>query len=52
VALDLLAQVRPRIHPAIPLTEPPALYLERLKKRLDAIAAGKIGGVSAIESSK
>ena len=31
----------PRQHPPIPLPEPPALYLKRLQKRLDAIAAGK-----------
>ncbi len=47
-ALDLLAKVRPRAQPAIPLPEPPALYLARLKKRLDAIAAGNIGGVAPI----
>ena len=52
VALDLLAQVRPRKDPAIPLPEPPARYLERLKKRLESIAAGKIGGASPIEPSK
>jgi hypothetical protein len=50
-ALDLLAQVRPCVHPAIPLPEPPALYLGRLKKRLEAIAAGKIGGVTPIIKS-
>jgi hypothetical protein len=52
VALGLLAQVRPRTQPAIPLPETPALYLQRLKKRLEAIAAGKIGDVSPIEPSK
>jgi len=46
VALDLLAQVKPRVQPAIPLLEPPAIYLGRLKKRLEAIAAGRIGGTS------
>ena len=46
VALDLLAQVKPRVQPAIPLLEPPAIYLGRLKKRLEAIAAGHIGGTS------
>ncbi|PYP13267.1 MAG: hypothetical protein DMD56_01170 [Gemmatimonadetes bacterium] len=46
VALDLLARVRPRVQPAIPLLEPPAIYLGRLKKRLEAIAAGRIGGTS------
>ena len=46
VALDLLAQVKPRGQPAIPLLEPPATYLGRLKKRLEAIAAGNVGGTS------
>jgi hypothetical protein len=46
VALDLLAQVKPRVQPVIPLLEPPATYLGRLKKRLEAIAAGHIGGTS------
>jgi hypothetical protein len=50
-ALDLLDQVRPCAHPAIPLPEPPALYLGRLKKRLEAIAAGKIGSVNPIIKS-
>ncbi len=45
VALDLLAQVKPRVQPAIPLLEAPAIYLGRLKKRLEAIAAGNVGGV-------
>jgi len=51
-ALDLLAQVRPRVNPAIPLPEAPALYLGRLKKRLEAIAAGKIGTVNPIIKTK
>jgi hypothetical protein len=46
VALDLLARVKPRVEPGIPLLEPPATYLRRLKKRLEAIAAGRIGGTS------
>jgi len=46
VALDLLARVKPRVQPAIPLLEPPATYLGRLKKRLETIAAGHIGGTS------
>jgi hypothetical protein len=49
-ALQLLAQVKPCVHPAIPLLEPPAVYLGRLKKRLEAIAAGNIGGVAPIPS--
>src|ERR1051325_5014040 len=48
-ALDLLAQVKPRVQPAIPLLEPPAIYLGRLKKRLEDIAAGNIGGVRSEE---
>jgi hypothetical protein len=47
-ALDLLAHVRPCVRPAIPLPEAPAIYLERLKKRLEAIAAGQIGTVRPI----
>ena len=42
-ALDLLARVKPCAHPAIPLPEPPASYLGRLKKRLDAIVIGMEG---------
>lgn len=49
-ALALLAQVKPCERPAIPLLEPPALYLGRLKKRLEAIAVGKIGGGAPIPS--
>jgi hypothetical protein len=37
-ALELLTQVTPCLRPAIPLLEPPAVYLGRLKKRLEAIA--------------
>lgn len=51
-ALALLAQVRPRSRPAIPLPEAPALYLARLKKRLEAIATGNIGGVAPILKSR
>ncbi len=50
-ALELLAQVKPCVSPAIPLLEPPALYLGRLKKRLEVIAAGNIGGVAPIRTS-
>jgi hypothetical protein len=49
-AVKLLAQVKPCASPAIPLLEPPAVYLSRLNKRLEAIAAGKIGGVAPIQS--
>ena len=48
VALQLLAQVKPRVRSPIPLLEPPAAYLGRLEKRLEAIAAGNIGGVAPI----
>jgi hypothetical protein len=47
-ALKLLTQVKPRARSAIPLPEPPALYLGRMKKRLEAIAAGNVGGVAPI----
>src|SRR2546429_4351099 len=46
VALDLLAQVKPRLQLAIPFLKPPAIYLGRLLTRLEAIAAGHIGGTS------
>ena len=46
-ALELLAQIKPCVRPAIPLLEPPAVYLGRLK-RLEAIAASKIGGSAPI----
>jgi hypothetical protein len=36
-ALELLARVKPCVSPAIPLLEPPAIYMARLKKRLEAI---------------
>ena len=49
-ALKLLTQVKPCARPAIPLLEPPALYLGRLKKRLEAIAAGNVGGVAPIRA--
>ena len=49
-ALELLVQVKPCVSPAIPLLEPPAAYLARLKRRLEAIAAGNIGGTAPILS--
>ena len=49
-ALELLSQVKPCVSPAIPLLEPPTLYLARLKKRLEAIGAGNIGGTTPIRS--
>jgi hypothetical protein len=51
VALDLLVQVKPCAHPAIPLPEAPGRYLGRLKKRLLTIASGNIGGTSRIRKS-
>lgn len=50
-ALELLAQVKPCVSPAIPLLEPPAVYLARLKKRLEAIASGNTGGTAPILSN-
>jgi len=50
-ALELLATVKPCVRPAILLLEPPTAYLERIKKRLEAIAAGNIGGTAPIRSS-
>jgi hypothetical protein len=52
VALEKLARVLPNAQPEIPLPEPPPLYLARLRKRLEAIAAGKIGGVAPIIRAK
>jgi hypothetical protein len=48
VAVAKLKEVVPRQQTPIPLPEPPAAYLDRLQKRLEAIAAGRIGGVSPI----
>jgi hypothetical protein len=47
-ALELLAQVKPCARPVIPLLEPPALYLGRLKMRLETIAVGNIGSAARI----
>jgi hypothetical protein len=47
-ALELLARVTPQARPAIPLLEPPVPYLARLKTRLEAIAAGQVGGVAPL----
>jgi hypothetical protein len=52
IALERLANVAPNKKPAITLPEAPAPYLERLRKRLEAIAAGQIGGVAPIVKSK
>jgi hypothetical protein len=51
-ALDLLARVRPRAESPLPLLEPPAVYIGRLRRRLEAIAAGRIGGVAPLQSSR
>jgi hypothetical protein len=48
VAIERLQTVTPRDNPPIPLPEPPAAYLERLKKRLEKIEAGEIGGFAPI----
>jgi hypothetical protein len=48
IAQERLAQVVPRAKPPLALPEPPALYLMRLQRRLQAIAAGNIGGVAPI----
>ena len=48
-ALALLRQVRPRVQTAIALPEEPALYLSRVRKRLEAIEAGRIGGARALQ---
>lgn len=45
-ALTLLDSVRPRPNPPDLLPEPPTTYLQRLKRRLHAIAAGDVGGPS------
>jgi len=50
-AVERLGQVKPRTHPPIPLLETPATYLTRLRRRLDNIAAGKIGGVNPVVRS-
>ncbi len=52
IALEKLSKVVPCEKPAIPLPEPPAPYLERLRKRLEAIAAGHIGGVAPLHKPK
>lgn len=51
-AIQLLASVRPRAKTDIVLPEPPAKYLPRLRKRLDWIAEGKIGGMAPLVKSK
>jgi hypothetical protein len=48
IAMERLAKITPRERPPIPLPEPPAAYLQRLQKRLEAIAEGEIGGVAPI----
>jgi hypothetical protein len=49
-AMTVLAHVRPRAGSPFPLLEPPAAYLQRLGKRLQAIAGGDIGGVAPIQA--
>jgi len=48
IAMDRLRKIIPRENPPIPLPEPPARYLQRLDRRLQAIAAGKIGSAAPI----
>jgi hypothetical protein len=48
VALDTLAKVTPRANPPIPLPEPPAQYIQRLRRRLETIDSGNIGGTAPI----
>ncbi len=43
-ALTLLDAVKPRYQAAIPLPEPPAAYVARVRQRLLNIKAGEIGG--------
>ncbi|MBM3493989.1 MAG: hypothetical protein FJX72_06680 [Armatimonadetes bacterium] len=45
-AMDLLGTVVPRKRARITLPEPPEQYLPRLRRRLETIAAGDIGGPS------
>lgn len=52
IAQEQLAEVAPRVSPPISLPEPPALYLQRLQRRLEAVAAGNIGGVAPIVRRK
>jgi hypothetical protein len=47
-AIAVLTQVRARTHPPIVLLESPASYLARLRRRLETIAVGDIGGVNPI----
>lgn len=49
-ALELLARVQPRVESPVPLLEAPTVYVGRLKRRLEAIAAGNIGGVVPIRN--
>lgn len=51
-ALAALARVEPRAEPPIPLPEPPAVYLARLHRRLESIAAGELGGTAPIIPSR
>jgi hypothetical protein len=51
IAMEQLAKITPRQKPPIPLPEPAAEYLQRLRKRLEALAAGQIGGVAPIVKS-
>ena len=52
IAQERLAQVVPCAKPLIALPEPPTLYLKRLQRRREAIAAGNIGGVAPVVRRK
>jgi hypothetical protein len=47
-AIECLSHVVARTNPPIPLLEPAGKYLERLRGRLESIAAGKIGGFAPV----
>lgn len=51
-ALALLQKVQPRERTEIVLPETPSAYLPRLRKRLEWIAEGKIGGMAPLVKSK
>jgi hypothetical protein len=52
IAMAQLDKIVARKKPPIPLPESPQLYLQRLRKRLEMIASGHIGGVSPIITAK
>jgi len=52
MAQQALAKVLPRAKAPIVLPESPPLYIQRLQRRLEAIAAGNIGGTAPIVRPK